>query len=183
LSTIIGTSFVRPAAARLAFMLVACAGLVLLTPTASRHLDASTGPHVVGCQTADPAGDREWRNDDDGNASDACDDDDDSDDESSAAPGQLTFGRAHLAPDFSDSTQLSGVTEERRDLRGRDAHLLRGPPAYPMESSNPADDDPAGTHVSTSGCGVNRREPHPPLLYDPLLTASPESDYGLRAPP
>jgi hypothetical protein len=181
LSTIIATSFVRPAAARLAFMLVACAGLVLLTPTASRHLDASTGPHVV--ETADSAGDREWRNDVDGNASDACDDDDDPDDESSAASGALTPGRAYLAPDFNDSTQLSGMTEDRRDSRGRDAHLLRGPPAFPMESSNPADDDPAGTHDSTSDCGVTRREPYPPLLCDPFLTASPESDYGLRAPP
>jgi len=184
LITIIGTSFVGPAAARLALMLVSCAGLVLVTPASASHrLDASTELHVVDCpSTPDSARDREWRDDVNGSASDACDDDDDGDDESSAASGLVTSGRAHLDPDFSDSSRVSGATEDRRGSRGRDVHFLRGPPARPMESSN-TDDDSASTHRSTSRCGVNRREPHLPLPCDPFHSASPQSDYGLRAPP
>src|SRR5215468_6743439 len=183
--SIIGTSFVGPAAARLAFMLVACAGLVVQTPTpASRHLDASTEPEMVECETsADSARDRQWRNDVDGSASDACDDDDDGGDESTASSGLLTSARAHVGPDFNDSAHLSGVTEDRRDSRGRDVHLRRGPPAVPMEISNTADDDTGRTHHPTSRGGVNRREPHLPHLCDPFRSASAQSDYGLRAPP
>ena len=183
--TILGTSFVGPVAARLAFMLVACAGLVLQTPTpASRDLDASTGPDVVGCQaSADPAHDRKWTNDIDGSASDACDDDDDDgDDESSTASGLATYSRAYLAPEFSDSTALGGVTEARHGARGRDVYLLRGPPAVPMESTNTVGDT-SGTHPAHSGCGKKRRDPHVPLLRNPFRHASAQSVYGLRAPP
>src|SRR5262249_6720730 len=155
---IIGTSFVGPTAARLALMLVACAGLVLQTPTpASRHLDVSTQPDVAEWQpSADSGRDREWRDNVIVSASDACNDDDDGDDESSGASGQGTSSRAYLAPDFSDSSYLSGPAEDRRPLRDRVVHLLRGPPAFPMESSSPADDDTAGTHPSASRCRVNR---------------------------
>jgi len=184
LITILGTSFVGPVAARLAFMLVACAGLVLQTPTpAARDLDASAGPDVAECQaSADPARDRQWTNGLDGSASDACDDDDDGDDESSTASGLATFGRAYLAADFSDSTDVGGVTEDRHGARGRDVYLLRGPPAVPMESSDTVGDT-AGTHPASSGCGENRRDPHVPLLRNPFRSASAQSVYGLRAPP
>jgi hypothetical protein len=186
LITILGTSFVGPVAARFAFMLVACAGLVLQTPTpALRDLDASAGPDVVECQaSADPARDRKWTNDIDGSASDACDDDDDDDDddESSTASGLATFSRAYLAPDFSDSTHVGEVTEGRHGARGRDVYLLRGPPAVPMESSDPLGDT-AGTHPAPSGCGEKRRDPHAPLFRNPFRTASAQSVYGLRAPP
>src|SRR5262252_5100706 len=131
-------------------MLVSCAGLVLVTPTPASHgLDASTELRVVDCQaSADSARDREWTNDVIGSMSDACDDDDDGDDESSAASGPLTSSRAYLAPHFSDGERLSEVADDRRGSRGRDVHFLRGPPRFPMESSNT--DEPAGTHRSTS---------------------------------
>jgi len=189
LITILGTSFVGAAAVRLASLLVACAGLVLVTPApASHHRDASNEPDVIEFQVpADSTRDREWRIDVDASVSDACDDedddDDDGDDASSAASGPLTSSRADLAPDFSDGSHLSEVTEDRRGSPGRDVHLMRGPPAVPMESSHPVDDDPAGTHCSTSCCGVNPREPHLPFLRDPFRSASAQSDYGLRAPP
>jgi len=187
LTTIVGTSFVGPAAARLALMMVACVGLVLVTPTpAPHHVDASIGLDGIGCQTpADSARDGEWRHDVNGGMSDACDDDDDGDDESSSASGHATFDHAYLAPDFRDSEHVSAVKEDRLFPRARDLHLLRGPPALPMEEST--SDDSTGTHRSISGSlsdrGVNRGDPHLPLLSDQFRSASAQSDYGLRAPP
>jgi len=183
LITILGTSFVAPVAARLAFMLVACAGLALQTPTPSHGLDAPSGPSVVECPASpDSARDRQWRNAVDASASDACDDDDDGDDEASGASGLETSGRAYLAPDFSDTTDVGGRSGDRHGSRGRDVYLLRGPPAVPMESSNPAGDT-AGTHPAPSARGEKRRDPHVPLLRNPFRTASAQSVYGLRAPP
>jgi hypothetical protein len=184
LSTIIGRSFVAPAAARLACMVVACAGLVLLTPPASRQLDAATAPALVESATpADSTRDRTWSHDVDGSASDACDDDDDGDDESTATPGPVTADCACRAPEFSDSADVSVVTENRRRSRGRDVHLLRGPPAAPMESSDSVDDDSARPHASTSDCGATRRELHRPSPCNPFHSASTRSDDRLRAPP
>lgn len=182
MSTIIGLSFVAPATARLACTLVACAGLALLTPApASRHLEASTGPGVVECQTpADRTGDREWTNDVSVSMSDACDDDGD---ESSSASGLMPFDREHVAPRFTYGARLVGLTDARRGARERDAHLLRGPPASAQRSSDLADDDTAGTHPSRSGRGSDHRAPHVHFLRDPFRSAVAASDYLLRAPP
>jgi hypothetical protein len=184
LITILGTSFVAPVAARLAFMLVACAGLALQTPAlGSRDLDASAGPNVVDCQASpDSVRDHQWRNAIDASASDACDDDDDGDDEASGASGLETSGRAYFGPDVSDTTDIGGRSGDRHGSRGRDVYLLRGPPAVPMESSHPAGDT-AGTHPAPSARGEKHRDPHLPLLRNPFRSASAQSDYGLRAPP
>lgn len=185
MTSIIGRSFVGPATARLASMLVACAGLVLLTPMpASHQLDASTEDVIESQAAPDSAHDREWRNDATVSVSDACDDDDDGgDDESTATSGPLTSARRCHAPDSRDNALLNGVAEDRRGSRDRVVHLLRGPPSFPMESSTTADDDPARTRSSMSGGRVDRREPHLPLLCDPFRRPSVRSDYGLRAPP
>jgi len=177
LISILGTSFVGPIAARLAFMLVACASLALQTPgPASRDLDVSNGPRVVDWQpSTNSTRDHEWRNDAAASASDACDDDDDDgDDESSAASCLETAARAHVAPDFSDSTDVGGVTGARHGSRGRDVYLLRGPPAVPMESTIPIS-HAAGTYPAPDPCV--------PLLRDQFHSASAQSEYGLRAPP
>ena len=184
MSTIIGRSFVAPAAARLACMVVACAGLVLLAPAASRQLDASTTPVLVESATpADSTRDRTWTHEVDGSASDACDDDDDGDDESTSTPGPVTSDCAYRAPEFSGRADVSAVTENRRRSRGRDVHLLRGPPAALMESSFTADHAAAARHASTSDCGATRRQPHRPSPCNPFHSASARSDDRLRAPP
>ena len=184
MTTIIGLSFVAPAT-RLACTLVACAGLAVLTPApASRHLEASTGPGVVDCQTSDDrTGDRKWTNDVSVSVSDAWDDDDDGGDESSSASGLATFDREHVAPHFSDGAHLVRLTEVRHGTRERDAHLLRGPPASAKKSSEIAGDDPAGTHQSRSGRGSDHRAPHLHFLGNPFRSACAASDHLLRAPP
>ena len=186
--SILGTSFVGPVAGRLAFMLVACASLALQTPApASRGLDASSGPGMIDCQAStNPTRDHEWTSGADGSASDACDDDDDDDDgdDSSAASCLETAARAHVAPDFSDSTDVGGLTEARHGSRGRDVYLLRGPPAAPMESITSIGETASTYPVpAPAGCGEKRRDPHVSLLRHPFHSASAQPDYRLRAPP
>ena len=176
-------SFVGLAAARLACMMAACAGLVLLTPApASRHLDASSGLNAFVCQARpDPAGDGEWTKHVVVDASDSCDDDD-GDDDPSTPSGQVTFGREHVGPDFSYSAHVIGVTAYQPGSRSREAHRLRGPPVFAKESSGTTDGAPHPCS-SASRRGANCREPHLRFLCNPFRRASARSDYRLRAPP